>query len=1131
MNVADWLRTLGLAQYEAAFRENSVTVDLLANLTPEDLRDLGITLIGHRRRLLDAISALRADADLAEDPRAASAERSRPAQQSTAERRQLSVMFCDLIDSTPLSSRLDPEELSAVIRGYQARVAAIVLRFGGFIARYVGDGILIYFGWPEAHEANAEKAVRAALAVIDAIGEAPVLTEPLQVRIGIATGLVVVGESIYSDEGPQQTAIGETPNLAARLQNLAGPNGIVIDAATRQQVGGFFKFRDLGTIALKGLPNPVPAWEVLEEAAVESRFEALRAETMTSLVGREDELDLLQRRWARATSGEGQVVLLSGEPGIGKSRLMVELEQRIAEKHVCLRYLCSPHYQDSPLHPIIARLEQEAGFAHGDGSQEKLRKLEATLPSGTSAEDLALIADLLSVPTDGRYPKLDYSPQRKREKMFEAALSRSLAYVARTNLVLLLFEDAHWADASTLELLETTIDRLAELPVLLVISFRPEFSAPWIGRAGVSLIALSRLNRRESAALAARVTREHVLPVALLDRIVAQTDGVPLFIEELTKAVLEAAARPDDTTLAVPDTLQASLMARLDSLPAAKTVAQIGAVIGRSYDYELIDAVAGLPEPALRDALRQLVRSGLVFERGVPPDASYTFKHALVQDAAYNSLLRSRRSALHARVAEVLCAQDPGIEEGRPDLLAYHCERAGFVEQAVENYMRAGGQSLCRSAYVEAGQLFSAAARLTASLPDGDARVEAELHALSGLLSSLLKSHGLGSLEYGRVAMRAADLCERLPNPLDFFPVLLGRWTFHLARSDFTSALKESACLMRWGDERGDVLCHITGHVCAGITKISLGELVVARSDLELAISMLESCRADPSVVRDPVRWFGRESLPAMARAHLARPLCFLGYPDRALAHASAAVEGHERQGDMGNVAHYCIMRLTLFGTLWEQSEIDGRVAEALRLSREYAMPHQTAIARIFEGYAIARRGDLRAGGTTLRRGLADYEATGAVLNSAYYRALLAETCARQGDTDEALAILTEALSHVERTAERWCEAELTREVGDVHRLNGDRDVAESYFAQAIEIARGQSAKLFELRAAMSLARLWSEQGKRVEARELLAPVYEWFTEGFNMRDLKEAKALLEELNGTFDSAPVSNCPAEPRAS
>ena len=423
--------------------------------------------------------------------------------------------------------------------------------------------------------------------------------------------------------------------------------------------------------------------------------------------------------------------------------------------------------------------------------------------------------------------------------------------------------------------------------------------------------------------------------------------------------------------------------------------------------------------------------------------------------------------------------------------------------------MRAGRQALRRSAYVEARQLFSAAARLTATLPDGDARVEAELHALSGLGFALSYALGFGSSEFGRVTIRAADLCERLPNPLDFLRVLWDCWNFHLNRSDFTSALNESARLIRWGEERGDVQGRISGRISAGITKAHLGEFVAARSDLELAITMLEASKDDPTVVWDPVRSFRHEGRLGAARSHLARPVCFLGYPDRALAHLSAAIEGI---GVIGEVANICIQRLRVFGILWEQSELDGRVAEALRLCREYAMPHQTAIARIYEGYAIARRGDLRAGGAGLRGGLADYVATGAVINSVYYRALLVETCARQGDTDEALAIVTEALSHVERTGERWGEAELTRQFGEVHRLKGDRDAAESHFAQSIEIARGQSAKLFELRAAVSLVRLWSEQGRRAKARELLVPIYEWFTEGFNLRDLKEAKALLDEL-------------------
>jgi class 3 adenylate cyclase len=659
MDVAAWLRGLGLERYVPAFRDNDIDTDVLPELTADDLIGIGVTSIGHRRKLLAAIASLGTDA-----PGAAAATPTRDTPAPTdAERRQLTVLFCDLVGSTRLSTRLDPEDLRDLIGPYQDSVVAAIAGLRGYVARFLGDGVLAYFGWPNADEAHAESAVRAGLAIIELVR-----AQLLSVRIGIATGLAVVGDLIGVETAQERAVLGETPNLAARLQSLAEPDTIVVSEAMRTLLGRLFDVDDRGAIELKGFDAAQRVWRVRGETPLASRSEALYGGPLTQMIGRDEELDLLVRRWRQAKSGEGRMVLVSGEPGIGKSRLIVELEQCIAaEPHVSLRYFCSPHYRDSPLHPIIARWEQAADFVRGDGSNEKLRKLEVMLlPDGTSAKDLALIADLLAVPTDERYPKLEYSPQRKKQKLFEA-LHRRLAGLARTNPALLLFEDAHWADPSTLELLETTLDRLAELPVLLVVSFRPEFTAPWIGRAGVSLIALSRLDRRESAALAARVTLAHVLPAALLDRIVAQTDGVPLFIEELTKAVQETAVQPGGTALAVPDTLQASLMARLDRLPAAKTVAQIGAVIGRSFSYELIAALPELPELALREGLGQLVGSGLAFERGVPPDATYTFKHALVQEAAYDSLLRSRRAALHARVAEVLRALEPGIEEGGPD--------------------------------------------------------------------------------------------------------------------------------------------------------------------------------------------------------------------------------------------------------------------------------------------------------------------------------------------------------------------------------------------------------------------------------------------------------------------------------
>ena len=1103
MNVADWLRTLGLGEYEAAFRENSVTVDLLPNLTPEDLKDLGITLVGHRRRLLAAVAALSVGGSEA----TSETEATLP---DTAERRPLSVMFCDVIGFTGMSLRLDPEELSAVIRGYQARVAATIPRFGGFIARYVGDGILIYFGWPEAHEANAESAVRAALAVIDALAQTPVLTEALQVRIGIATGLVVVGEPIYSDEGCQQTAIGETPNLAARLQNLAGPNGIVIDAATRQQIGGFFKFRDLGTIALKGLPNPVPAWEVVEEAAVESRFEALHAETMTPLVGRQEELDLLQRRWERARSGEGHVVLLSGEPGIGKSRLMVELEQRIgAESHVSLCYFCSPLYQDSPLRPVIARWEHAAGFAHGDGLQEKLRKLEAMLlPGGTSAEDVALIADLLSVPTDWRYPKLEYSPQRKKEKTFEA-LNRRLAGLARTNVVLMLFEDAHWTDASTLELLETTIEGLAELPVLLVVSFRPEFSAPWIGRPGVSLLALSRLDRSESAALAARVIPEHPLTVASLDRIVTQTDGVPLFIEELTKAVLENAviSKIPSMSAAVPATLHASLVARLDRLgPIAREVAQVGAVIGRDFSYELVAAVVQRSAAELDRALGRVVEAGLVFQRGAISQATFSFKHALVRDAAQSTLLRAARQRLHARIAETLEAHSPEMMDTRPEILAQHYAAAGVVEKSVAYWGKAGRISVARSAMSEATAQFRKALDQLALLPDSRERQWQELEFLSALGAALMAAEGQAAQEAGDAYARARGLWEQLGSPSEFLHVPYGQSAYLMFRGELNRAMRLDQDLLQLGYRHNDPAAVMIGHYSFGRTSMYAGEFVSSRSHLEEMLALYDPVSHSSLVQR------GRFHLQPLSQAYLGIVLYCLGFPDQALAQSSAAIVAAQQLAHPPSLAVILILDTRLHLLVGDNAVVDERAAQLVAVTTEQGFSSWRVQGTIYRGWVKVKNGDMAEGISLLRSGSAAYRAAGAETVAPYFNALLAAAYEISGQIEEAAAQLDDALQIIERTGERWFEAELHRHKGELMLRLGHTEPAEDLYRKALGIAKEQQAKLWELRAAASLARLHRDQGRQVEARNLLAPVYGCFTEGFDTPDMKEAKALLEEL-------------------
>ena len=615
-------------------------------------------------------------------------------------------MFCDLVGSTALSTRLDPEDLREVIGAYHRCCAESDRKAGGFVAKYMGDGVLAYFGYPQAHEHDAERAVRAGLALVEAVPKLKTAAGvPLQVRVGIATGLVVVGDLIGAGAAQEQAVVGETPNLAARLQALAEPGTVVISSSTRRLTGGLFDYRDLGAVALKGFAETVPAWQVLGASAAESRFEALRAST-TPLVGRDEEIDLLLRRWEQAKGGEGSVVLLSGEPGIGKSRIAETILERLSgEPHTRLRLFCSPHHQDSALYPSITQLERAAGFRRDDTDEQRLTKLEAVL--ALAADDLGeavpLLADLLSIPTGDRYPALDLTPQKRKEKTLRALVAQVEGLAARQP-VLLVVEDVHWADPTSLELFDLIVERASSLPLLVIVTFRPEFVPPWVGRPQVTLISLSRLPRRLRAEMIAHVTGGKVLPQEIADQIIDRTDGVPLFIEELTKAVVESGLLVDAgdryvatgpvTPLAIPTSLQASLLARLDRLAPTRDVAQIAAALGRQFSHELISAVAAMPRQQLDDALAQLVSAELIFRRGTPPDAEYTFKHALVQDAAYGTLLRSRRQQIHARIAATLEEQFPEIVVAQPALLARHCAEAGLAEKAVVYWLKAGQQAL-----------------------------------------------------------------------------------------------------------------------------------------------------------------------------------------------------------------------------------------------------------------------------------------------------------------------------------------------------------------------------------------------------------------------------------------------------
>ena len=631
MDVAEWLRGLGLEHYTPAFRDNDIDGEVLRGLTADDLRELGVASIGHRRRLLDAIARLVDGQPSVEASPAPSAA----AVSSEAERRQLTVMFCDLVGSTALSTRLDPEDLREIIAAYHRAVTEVVRGFDGFVAKYMGDGVLAYFGYPRAHEDDAERAIRTGLGVVDTVGRLDGKSVVLQARIGIATGLVVVGDLIGEGSAQEQSVVGETPNLAARLQGLAEPNAVVIAAGTRRLVGDLFEYRDLGTVDVKGIDVPVPAWQVLRPSGVESRFEALHGSLLTPLVGRDEEIDLLLRRWARAKAGDGQVVLISGEPGIGKSRITAALLERLqGEPHIHLRHFCSPYYQDSALFPFIDQLGRAAGFVREDTPLAKLEKLESLLTRAVPPpEDIALLADLLSLPASERRPIPNLSPPQKKQRTL-AALLRQLEGLARQQPVVMIFEDAHWIDPTSRELLDLIIEHLRTVPVLLLVTFRPEFQPPWTGLPQVTVLALNRLDRRDRTTLAEQISGGKALPDEIAGQIADRTDGVPLFVEELTKTVLESGllrAEADRYVLdralppfAIPTTLHDSLMARLDHLDSVKRIAQIGAAIGREFPYTLLRLVSGLYENELHTALGRLVASGLVFQRGTPPDAVYS---------------------------------------------------------------------------------------------------------------------------------------------------------------------------------------------------------------------------------------------------------------------------------------------------------------------------------------------------------------------------------------------------------------------------------------------------------------------------------------------------------------------------
>jgi class 3 adenylate cyclase/predicted ATPase len=1112
--IAEWLASIGLGEYSQCFAENAIDLSVVPDLTEQDLKDLGVFL-GHRRKMLRAI------ADMKGSVLATPLPGPKPMPRTDAERRQLTIMCCDLVRSSELAVRLDPEDLRRVIGAYHTCIKEIIARYQGTIARYMGDGVLAYFGYPQAHEDAAEQATRAGLALVEAVAgvQTDIGTE-LHVRVGIATGTVVVGDLIGEDAARAEAVVGETPNLAARLQAQAEPDTVLIAGTTRSLLGELFEYRMVGKVPIKGFGDPVPVWQVTGASAVDSRFEALHGTNLTPLVGREPEIALLLERWGRAKEGDGQVVLLSGEPGIGKSRIVQELRGRLSDElYTRVSHYCSPYHTSSPLYPVIALFERAAGFDRTDTADAKLDKLEALLaPSATDVQEATrLLAAVLAIPADHRYPPLALTPQRQKQRTLEL-LVEQLAGLAGQRPVLAVYEDAHWIDPSTFELLGLVIQRVQRLPALVLITFRPEFVPPWTSHAHVTRLSLSRLTRRHGSDIALRVTGGRVLPAEVLEQIVSRTDGVPLFIEELTKAVVESGLLQDAggrleltgplPPRAIPTTLHDSLMARLDRFAPVKEVAQIGAVFGREFSYQLLAAVIDIPAAQLDQALGQLVASELVFQRGTPPEAMYSFKHALVQDTAYQSLLRSRRHQLHAKIARMMEERFPEIAEARPELLAHHFTEAGLASQAIVYRQRAGERDLERSAYAEAISQLKQGLELLEALPDRPDRVRQELGLRLALGSALTATRGYADPEVGDAYLQARELCRELGEaPPQLFPALHGLYRFYHVRGQLQAAREPGEQLLKMAVSVQDSGLFVEAHRALGVPLFWLGDVTPALENLEQGARLYRAQKH-----RSHASMFGIDP-GVVCLSYGALALWHLGHPEQAYNRSCEALALARTSSHHHSLALALVFAAWLHQFRREPQAAREHAEAAIAICAEQGFPLFMSMGTILRGWALGQEGHGEEGGAQMRRGLADLRATGAGLWQPTFLSLIAEADGRIGQAQRGLEVLGEAMAIVDRNDERFYEAELHRLKGELLlSIPADSSDAERCFRIALEIAGRQRAKSLELRAAFSLARLCAKEGRRSEAHDLLAPIYGSFSEGFGMSDHKEAKALLDQL-------------------
>ena len=1115
------LQRQGRVSYRALMRQFELDDGYLQDLKVELVEVLRLAL-DENDKMLVWTGPRKADADAGQQERRIPATHVARTPRE-AERRQLTVMFCDLVDSTSLSARLDPEDLREIVRAYQAASAGIIQKFGGYIAQYLGDGILVYFGYPAAHEDDAWRAITSGLEIVTGMAElnqtiAARHQAVLAVRIGVHTGHVVVGE-IGGGTRHEQLAMGETPNVAARIQALAPPNAVLASNASLQLARGFFTSRDLGLQNLKGVSHPIGVHQVLAGSGALTRLDMIATVDRTALVGRKSETGLLLARWAQSIEGRGQAVVLSGEPGIGKSRLVETLRLHVVDNGgVVIEFQCSAHQSNNALYPVIRHLERLLEFGRDDTPQEKLARIEHTLSSHKFANErsVPLLAGLLSIALpEGRYPAR-HNPQLDKQQTLDL-LTERLVEAAQRDAVLFVVEDLHWADPSTIELLTRILEQVPTARTLVILTCRPEFQPPWTASQHLSFLTLDRLTKSQTEAMIAELLHGSRLPLEVVEQIIAKTDGVPLFIEELVKMLLESdllhheeggyALRGPLPPLAIPTTLQDSLMARLDRQSSARDTAQLASAIGREFSHELIRAVSPLDEATLRQALGQLVEAELIYRRGSPSNTVYLFKHALILDAAYQSLLKSRRQIYHQKIAIALEERFPAARDTQPALLAHHYTEAGMTELALDYWQKAGQFAIERTANIEAIASLTKGLDLIERLPAGIGRVQRELALRVAIGIPLVATRGYAAADVERTYTRAHALALEVGESPQLPNILWGLWVFYLTGGPLDTALEIAGQYRELAERRQESALLLETCQMNGIPHFYMGNFALGRPYLERGAAMY-----DPKLHHALIFEHGGADTGVAVMTHEALAVWALGYPDQARQKMQAAMACARSLEHPFTLAFGLYFSAWLFKLCGEDAAVRDATAEAVKICDEYGFPFWGLSSAGLNGSTLLEHANAEHGIAAMRSALTTYEASGAELCRPALLCLLATSLARTGRPDQGLEVLTQAFAAMEKSQERWWHAEALRLRGELLlMLPGDHATeAQAAFEEALAVAVRQQAPSWELRAAASLFRHRRKHASEATARELLVKVCSGFSEGFETADLREALALLD---------------------